>query len=204
VRAVRMLAHTGRGGGHFSPGATLARWARPRRSGVRLLPGGCPACAGRARRRAPCCVLHRRRFFVPRALPCGRWALTPPFHPYPMQHEAAPGGLIFCDTFCRRRLAPSAPADSPRPAAWWCPDFPPAGEPRASVGKLMKQDGKKKGPDGARTKPFLDQTGLALPDPPPNPRKGQEKGARAPTKLVEGARRQLVLRTFTAIQMPTS
>jgi hypothetical protein len=38
---------------------------------------------GRARRRASCYVLHRRRFFVPRALLRGRWALTPPFHPYP-------------------------------------------------------------------------------------------------------------------------
>jgi hypothetical protein len=59
-------------------------------------------------------------------------------------------------------------------------------EKRKSSGKAEKQSGKKKGPDGAGTKPFLDQTGLALPDPPPNPRKGQEKGARAPTKLVEG------------------
>ena len=31
----------------------------------------------------PCFVLHRMGFFVPRRLRAGRWALTPPFHPYP-------------------------------------------------------------------------------------------------------------------------
>jgi hypothetical protein len=31
----------------------------------------------------PCSVLHRIGFFVPPRLPSGRWALTPPFHPYP-------------------------------------------------------------------------------------------------------------------------
>ena len=43
----------------------------------------CRFVRGRARRRASCYVLHRSRFFVPRALLRGRWALTPPFHPYP-------------------------------------------------------------------------------------------------------------------------
>ena len=89
---------------------------------------------GRARRRASCYVLHRRRFFVPRALLRGRWALTPPFHPYPQPLlRGTVGGLIFCDTVCRRALACAAPVDSPRPAVWWCPDFPLAGEPRAIV-----------------------------------------------------------------------
>ena len=31
--------------------------------------------------RAPCFVLHRMGFVVPRRLRAGRWALTPPFHP---------------------------------------------------------------------------------------------------------------------------
>jgi hypothetical protein len=31
---------------------------------------------------------------VPRALRLGRWAFTPPFHPYPKTHEAPPGGLF--------------------------------------------------------------------------------------------------------------
>jgi len=31
---------------------------------------------------SPCFVLHRMGFFVPRRLLAGRWALTPPFHPF--------------------------------------------------------------------------------------------------------------------------
>ena len=31
----------------------------------------------------PCSVLHRIGFIMPRRLLAGRWALTPPFHPYP-------------------------------------------------------------------------------------------------------------------------
>ncbi len=49
--------------------ATITR-ELPRRSG-----------AGQAAT-VPCFVLHRMGFFVPRRLRAGRWALTPPFHPY--------------------------------------------------------------------------------------------------------------------------
>ena len=52
---------------------------------------GCDVTRGSARPRSdceagglfPCSVLHRIGFFVPPRLPSGRWALTPPFHPYP-------------------------------------------------------------------------------------------------------------------------
>ena len=43
---------------------------------------------------APCYVLHRMGFIVPRSLRAGRWALTPPFHPYLKAHEAPPGGMF--------------------------------------------------------------------------------------------------------------
>jgi len=36
---------------------------------------------------ASCYVLHHMGFFVPRPLRAGRWALTPPFHPYPISRE---------------------------------------------------------------------------------------------------------------------
>jgi len=36
---------------------------------------------GQATRRL-CLALHRMGFIVPRRLPPGRWAFTPPFHPY--------------------------------------------------------------------------------------------------------------------------
>ncbi len=45
-------------------------------------------------------------FFVPRRSRAGRWALTPPFHPCRTPREAVTGGLLFCDTFRRPRLAP--------------------------------------------------------------------------------------------------
>jgi hypothetical protein len=60
---------------------------------LRLLPGSFRLSPA-ARRHAPCSVLHRRRFFVPRPSRTGRWAFTPPFHPYPKTHEAPPGGLF--------------------------------------------------------------------------------------------------------------
>ena len=66
---------------------------KPKRT-VRLLPGKRFAEAKPARRQLPCFVLHRGRFILPRLLPVGRWALTPPFHPYRKRHEAPPGGLF--------------------------------------------------------------------------------------------------------------
>ena len=70
---------------HLSRAACAAR--PPHTSGVmRLLPG-----SQRAGGPTPCFVLHRMGFFVPRSLRAGRWALTPPFHPYPRLRE---GGLF--------------------------------------------------------------------------------------------------------------
>ena len=64
---------------------------------------------------------------MPRVSPRGRWAFTPPFHPYPKQHEAAPGGL-FSVTLS---VAPGFRRKRPRLLRgllpWWCPDFPLAG-----------------------------------------------------------------------------
>ncbi len=66
--------------------------------------------AGQAARH-PCLALHRMGFLVPRRLPAGRWALTPPFHPYPKRPNTkrAPGGLSFCDTFHRRPACAGRP-----------------------------------------------------------------------------------------------
>jgi hypothetical protein len=38
--------------------------------------------------------LHRMGFFVPRHLRAGRWAFTPPFHPY-HRHLATPLAVYF-------------------------------------------------------------------------------------------------------------
>ncbi len=66
----------------------------------------------------PCLILHRMGFTVPPVLPSGRWALTPPFHPWPSVYRQA--GLFSVALSCA----------SPRPGvtrhpALRCPDFPP-------------------------------------------------------------------------------
>ena len=66
--------------------------------GMRLLPGSCPACAKPARHQAPCYVLHHMGFFVPRHLRAGRWALTPPFHPYPVPPRGENVAVLFSVT----------------------------------------------------------------------------------------------------------
>ena len=79
----------------LSPACAGRRAPQPEpKRAVRLLPGKRFAEAKPARRQLPCFVLHRGRFILPRLLPVGRWALTPPFHPYRKRHEAPPGGLF--------------------------------------------------------------------------------------------------------------
>lgn len=82
------------------------------------------ACAtGSGRQPCPSCsVLHRMGFFVPPDLRPGRWALTPPFHPFRQAH--ARRRFIFCDTFRWPDLSLKPPARSTRHAAFRCPDFP--------------------------------------------------------------------------------
>ncbi len=70
---------------------------------MRLLPGGCPAAANsrprdRAGNPASCFVLHHMGFFVPRRLRAGRWALTPPFHPFQAAARGAGPVVLFSVT----------------------------------------------------------------------------------------------------------
>lgn len=88
----------------FSP--VLADRERGHLSGGSCDPA--PACAGcdyypesyslareRAGRPSSCYVLHRMGFVVPPSLLSERWALTPPFHPYPrLFFRNAAGGLF--------------------------------------------------------------------------------------------------------------
>ena len=46
-------------------------------------------------------ALHHAGFSVPRMLPPGRWALTPPFHPYQMRLTQSGGPLVLPQA-CRR------------------------------------------------------------------------------------------------------
>ena len=67
-----------------------------------------------------CSVLHRKGFVLRPGLHRTRWALTPPFHPYP----AKAGRYIFCDTFRQLELASELPALSYGMLLSWCSDFP--------------------------------------------------------------------------------
>ena len=66
-------------------------------------------------------ALHRKGFFVPPTSPSTRWALTPPFHPYPFDaplarlaqgrpRAASSGRFVLCDTVRRRALTRGARA----------------------------------------------------------------------------------------------
>ena len=111
----------------LASGEPLARLREP--SGCDYYPGA-SGFRQLARRPAPCSVLHRRRFFVPRHLRAGRWALTPPFHPYP-RCLSARRRFVFCDTVRDARLSPNVPAHSTRHGAWRCSDFPLHSCPRS-------------------------------------------------------------------------
>ena len=68
---------------------------------LQCVPGGCPGLSpGRARAaRASQLPCSRRGLPMPRASRTARWALTPPFHPYPLARA-----VIFCGTVRRRGL----------------------------------------------------------------------------------------------------
>ena len=78
------------------PDAAIIPLDRPSRDGSRDLPGSlglrqpCPP----KRTRNPYSVLLLAGLAMPAALPRPRWALTPPFHPYPPSPEARAGGLL--------------------------------------------------------------------------------------------------------------
>jgi hypothetical protein len=74
------------------------------------------------RPKVPCSVLHRTGFFMPRRLLGERWALTPPFHPYPT--TCVERRYVLCDTFRHTPFSKRMPACSPRCAVRRCSDFP--------------------------------------------------------------------------------
>lgn len=65
-----------------------------------------------------CSTLLQMRFTVPYPLPDMRWALTPPFHPYPAPEGAR--RFAFCCTICHGFPCPGVT----RHHSWWSPDFP--------------------------------------------------------------------------------
>ena len=83
----------------------------PLPAGSSGLPGNRPprGGSGDGSRRSPYLALHRTGFAVPRPSPAKRWALTPPFHPYP---AALAGRYVFCGTFPRVAAAGRYPACS--------------------------------------------------------------------------------------------
>jgi hypothetical protein len=65
-------------------------------------------------------ALLRLGFAVPPVLPRARWALTPPFHPYPRLRG---GGLLSVALSVTRRSRSARPGVTWQPALW-SPDFP--------------------------------------------------------------------------------
>ncbi len=94
------------------------------------IPGTGFACAkhGAGRSAVPYLALHPMGFSVPPRLRLERWALTPPFHPYPRLFRGT-GGLIFCGTVRREASRLHRPRVSrcqvTRHRALWSSDFPP-------------------------------------------------------------------------------
>ena len=81
-------------------------------------------------------ALHPMGFSVPRRLRSGRWALTPPFHPYPFEIsnfnlKSQSGGLFSVALSVTGDLGLPVPARAParvgvaRHRALGCSDFPP-------------------------------------------------------------------------------
>ena len=95
---------TAQRGGHSSGTDVAARLVQPTRTAGRKLPEGCPS-------RRPYSVLLPMGFTVPPLLPVARWALTPPFHPYPANSPAVlnagqqAGWFAFCGTIPEVALA---------------------------------------------------------------------------------------------------
>ncbi len=85
----RVLSHQG-GDDHSSRPPIAERLSRPTRTSGAVNPADEPA-------RRPYLVLLQARFTLPSSLPKTRWALTPPFHPYPDGSRR----FAFCGTVSR-------------------------------------------------------------------------------------------------------
>src|SRR5687767_7312351 len=112
----------------------------------RSIPGTCSACAehGAGRSEVPYLALHPMGFSVPPRLLSERWALTPPFHPYPLRSlprftlgSTSAAGVMFsvalsvkmprgiaARVYLRRRSGKVT-----RHRALWRSDFPPLAVP---------------------------------------------------------------------------
>ena len=97
---------------HLTAESLPPRGVPPNGTRMRPIPEtgpGVSSATGQATRRL-CLALHRMGFIVPRKLPSGRWAFTPPFHPCRNARSSAARRSVFCDTFHRPELSsrPSA------------------------------------------------------------------------------------------------
>ena len=107
--------------GHSSGTGVAAGLKQPTRTaGPETAPEGCPSCRSYS-------VLLPVGFAVPRLLPGARWALAPPFHPYPLPSRR--GAVCFLWHFPWGRPRRALPGTVfPR-----SPDFPHAPRARAAV-----------------------------------------------------------------------
>jgi hypothetical protein len=116
-------------GEHFSGAAVTRGLVRPdprTRAGHPFLPEG---------RTSSYLVLLRAGFTVPPWSPSGRWALTPPFHPYPVR-QARRGGL-----FSVALSVPSRGLRVTERPALRSSDFPLRPKPERSSSPLWRAEG---------------------------------------------------------------
>jgi hypothetical protein len=108
-------------GDHSSGPSVAGRFSRPTRAPGPARPAALRPRGSRATRR-PYSVLLLAGLAMPSRSPGPRWALTPPFHPYP------PSLVEFWRAVCFLWRFPWARARRVLPAAIspWSPDFPPS------------------------------------------------------------------------------
>ncbi|GEM_PF-4865173 len=113
----------------------------------------------------PYLILLRTGFTLPPLSPAERWALTPPFHPYPSRKagnskselrnpklsnlvlpaQSAGGRFIFCGTFHHRRYGTGVPALTTGRPALRSPDFPPSRRSKRAADTLCLRFGNVRG-----------------------------------------------------------
>lgn len=123
-------------------------WDARCRTPLATYPGGWPGNGLGSPPRRPYSVLLPVGFTVPSPLPGPRWALTPPFHPYPRMR----GRFAFCGTFPEVALAGRYPAPCFRGARTFLPGdlSVPAGAAVRPAGAIRLKQKRAGGKSGAR------------------------------------------------------
>jgi len=125
---------------------------------------------GAGRSKVPYLALHPMGFSVPASLRSQRWALTPPFHPYPALSETGPNQWLVANS----PLAPQVMSSGRRKSGavcflWHCPSGCLTASPPAYIQKSLL--------------PVTRHRALRCSDFPPPPRLPQEEAILRPSEI---------------------